>query len=150
MEEDRPLPPAIPPMRPRTLFMRLTLLSRLLIICLRSNGLFEDALKSYGAASKTLLLEVLLLLWFDAPTKLESTGAPASCCCCVTVIDIMLVPLVPPDRFLLRRKLNNGVSFPFFSPMTEEMLPFFLALLSSLPFDCAFPGLLLLLLFVIC
>lgn len=61
IEEDRPLPPAIPPRRPRALFIRLTLLSRLFIICLRRKGLTEDELKSIGAASKIPLLEVLLL-----------------------------------------------------------------------------------------
>mmetsp|Transcript_8100 Transcript_8100/g.19919 ORF Transcript_8100/g.19919 Transcript_8100/m.19919 type:complete len:211 (+) Transcript_8100:415-1047(+) len=60
IDEDKPLP-CTPPRRPRALFMRLTLLSRLFIICLRRKGLLDELLKSMGAASKIPLLELLSL-----------------------------------------------------------------------------------------
>lgn len=74
---DKPLP-AIP--RPRIALWRLTLLSRLFIICLRRNG-FDDEPKSIGVTSRISLLMLLMLLLFAASAMFAAVGE-ASCCCC--------------------------------------------------------------------
>jgi len=131
MEEDRALlrPPSG---RPRRLALRpLTLRSKLAIICLRSNGLF-DALKSKLALSR-MLFEVLLLSE-EVLLPIESAAPFRDCCCCNCGVKLFLLHelMLLLALLVFRRKLCNGVSF-LPDPMTDEMLWFELLLLEAVP-----------------